>query len=277
MKNDIYSERIRKLEQFGQPVRNPFSKKMLGLTEGHAVKFAQHTPDIILNSNGYRSDEFTNDHDGKHILFSGCSNTFGLGLKKEELWSSRLLSKIESSGQKVSGNFNIGYPGSGVFEMVSNTIRYCLLYGKPDTIFAQIFDMGRFYDIDDRLGEVKNIILLRDRHMSSLKKFFKQLEVYNYQYLMMLEAFCKTNGIDLFILSWNNEKYFEANIDLENLYEPSSNEIAEWIASYKDKNPEDFFLIRARDKVHPGNGHQDFWAEFAFNLYNKSVKEKNVN
>jgi hypothetical protein len=277
VKDFIYSENIRKIEQFGQPVRNAFSKSLLGLTERHATNFARHTPDIVLNSNGYRSDEFTDYHEGKHILFSGYSNTFGLGLKREELWSSKLLSKIESSGQKVSGNFNISYPGSGIFEIVSNTIKYCLSYGMPDAVFVQILDMGRFYDIDDSLDEIKNVILLRDRNTSFLKKLFKQLEVYNYQYLMMLEAFCKTNGIDLFILSWGTEKYFKTRVDLENLYEPRPNEIVDRIASYMDKNPEDPFAIRARDNVHPGNGQQEYWAELAFTLYNKSVKENNVN
>ena len=29
-----------------------------------------------LNSNYFRSDDFKNDHEGLHILFSGCSYTF---------------------------------------------------------------------------------------------------------------------------------------------------------------------------------------------------------
>jgi hypothetical protein len=236
-------------------------------------------PDIILNSNGYRSDEFSLHHDGKHIVFSGCSNTFGLGLKKEEMWSSKLLSKIVLSGQMVSGNFNISYPGAGVFEIVTNTIRYCNLYGMPDIIFVQILDEGRFYDIDDRnKDQVKNVILrMPNTPFPFAEKFLKQLRLHNYQYLMMLEAFCKTNGIELFILSWKNKRYFEEDVDLENFYNSDIDKVAESASMYMEKNPKDNLALKARDGKHPGIAIQEYWADFAFNLYNKSVKENNVN
>jgi hypothetical protein len=276
--DNIYTDNIHRLEQFGQQVRNAFSKELVGLTRDYARMFAHHTPDIVLNSNGYRSDEFITEHDGKHILFSGCSNTFGLGLTREEMWSSKLLSRLESSGQEVSGNFNIAYPGSGVFEIVSNTIRYCNLYGMPDAIFVQILDMARFYDIDDRNpDQVKNVTLTRSHKNAFMGKLLKQLEIHNYQYLMMLEAFCKAKNIDLFILSWKPGKYFEESVDLENFYEGDVEDMAKSISSYIDRNPKDEFALTARDRIHPGNGQQEYWADFGFNLYNKSVKEKNVN
>ena len=279
MTDNIYSEKIVKLEQIGQAVRNAFSKDLDGLAEDHVRKFEDHTPDIRLNSNGYRSDEFTTHHEGRHILFSGCSNTFGLGLKQEEMWSTKLLSKISSTGQKISGNFNISYPGSGVFEIVSNTIRYCNRYGAPDFIFIQILDAARFYDIDDRdRDQVKNTILrLPNTPPDFTEKLLKQLRLHNYQYLMMLEAFCKAKEIDLFILSWKNKKYFEEDVDLENLYDSDPEKIAKSVSSYIEKSPKEPFAIRARDQKHPGIAIQEYWAEFAFNLYNKSVKEKNVN
>ena len=36
-----------------------------------------------INSKNFRSNEFIKKHEGKHILFSGCSVTSGVGLFEE--------------------------------------------------------------------------------------------------------------------------------------------------------------------------------------------------
>jgi hypothetical protein len=188
------------------------------------------------------------------------------------------LSKISSSGQKVSGYFNISYPGSSIFEIVSNTIRYCNLYGMPDAIFIQVLDMARFYDIEDKdPDEIKNVTLSRLGKPDFIDTLLSHLQIYNYQYLMMLEAFCKTNKTELFVMSWNYGKYFSIQTDLENFYESNLEDLTNSISLHLDKNPKDLFALVARDGAHPGTAEQEYWADNAFNLYNKSVRRKNVN
>ena len=47
-----------------------------------------------LNSDNFRSDEFIKKHKNKHILFAGCSNTFGEGVEYEKTWAYRLYKEI---------------------------------------------------------------------------------------------------------------------------------------------------------------------------------------
>ena len=57
-----------------------------------------------INSHGYRCDEFTTNHKGKHVLFSGCSNTYGVGLKKEEVWAYKVYNKINKTEEIGRGS-----------------------------------------------------------------------------------------------------------------------------------------------------------------------------
>ena len=78
---------------------------------------------VPLNSDGFRSDEFSNNHDGLHIIFSGDSNTFGMGLEKEEIWSYLTYQEI-SKNVKTSGYFNLGSPGSSIMTCILNIFKY---------------------------------------------------------------------------------------------------------------------------------------------------------
>ena len=90
-----------------------------------------------INSHGLRSDEFITNHDGKHILFAGCSNTFGLGNFLEDVWSYKVYKEIEKN-EKVSGYFNIGSPGATISEISYQIFVYCKDYGYPDTVFINL-------------------------------------------------------------------------------------------------------------------------------------------
>jgi hypothetical protein len=76
-----------------------------------------------VNSLGFRSEEFKKVHKGKHILFSGCSNTYGSGLKLNEIWASRVYKNI-SEKEECSGFFNLSVPGAGINHICFNLFRY---------------------------------------------------------------------------------------------------------------------------------------------------------
>ena len=47
-----------------------------------------------LNEDYFRSDNFKKEHDGLHILFSGCSESEGVGANIEYAWTHILYKKI---------------------------------------------------------------------------------------------------------------------------------------------------------------------------------------
>lgn len=257
-------------------VSNQLSKKLSGLDPENVEPLSELTPGLRVNAQGFRSDEFHTSHDGSHILFSGCSATFGMGLFEEELWSSRLIRKISASGEKVSGTFNLAKPGTGVFEIVSNIFRYCGEYGNPDSIFVQLPNLTRFYAFDRKSEKVRHADLPHTKDLKDpvLESGFKrQIEINAYQYLMMLETFCKINGINLFVFSWQSESYFSANPDLDSFNILSATRLADHVNNYMRDNPDDEFAMTARDNMHHGNAHHSYWSDLAFNIYSTSKKK----
>ena len=119
-------------------VKYPFKNKI----SGFSIDTVEH--DKEKNLLLFRCDEFKKEQDGKHVLFTGCSVTQGVGLELEEVWAHKLYTKI-SENEKVSGYYNLGVPASGIFFIVSNLFKYFNSYGtinprankfyqKPDKI-----------------------------------------------------------------------------------------------------------------------------------------------
>jgi hypothetical protein len=87
------------------------------------------------NLEWFRSDNFVKKHDGIHILFSGCSNTEGVGANIEDTWSHMLYSEL-SKKHKISGYYNIARSGNGWHKMIQNFLVYVKKYGAPDYLFV---------------------------------------------------------------------------------------------------------------------------------------------
>ena len=58
-----------------------------------------------MNNLNFRSENFVNNHKDFHVIFSGCSQTFGTGLLEEELWAKNLYTLLNNKTQ-CSGYFN---------------------------------------------------------------------------------------------------------------------------------------------------------------------------
>lgn len=58
---------------------------------------------IPVDSLSIRTDPYTTDHDGKHILFAGCSVTHGVGLPDiQDVWTNIVYGALKAN-EKVSG------------------------------------------------------------------------------------------------------------------------------------------------------------------------------
>jgi hypothetical protein len=86
-----------------------------------------------LNSFGFRSDEFKKMHDQPHILFAGCSETFGEGGELEDSWAYKTYLDLSGSIGS-SGYFNIGFPGKGYQDIINLCMQYWNTHAKPDYI-----------------------------------------------------------------------------------------------------------------------------------------------
>jgi hypothetical protein len=268
----------------------------------------KNSPDSFkVNSLLFRSDEFIRNHKGKHILFSGCSNTYGYGLYNHETWPWTVYNKIKEK-EEVSGYYNIAVPGTGVFEIVSNIFKYMNMYRKPDVIFINIPHPGRFYSLllqsrdkaniefseEFKLGQVirsfranKEMKLDNAQYYNSIYNYYKsesdgeetshavvvEKYIHVYQYLMMLEVFCKLNGIQLYIYSHNKfSNLFLSQTDLSSFKvfdkDPETGKDFEVLMSeYILNNKNDKFAMTARDNVHGGTAYHYAWASQAYDWY----------
>lgn len=228
--------------------------------------------DISLNSFMYRCDEFKKQHNGLHIIFSGCSVTYGAGLLLEETWSKILYNKINEI-TPCSGYFNLAVPGSSIPDQIINIFKYCKEYGNPNYIFLNMPDKFRFYSISKKTNKIVDSLYSSE--------CVGLMELITYQYYFMLDQYCKTNNIKLYSFSWsypetfysdlnkiNDKKYtqnkfkiFDSFIDipLESLFE--------YVYNYKQKNKKDKNAELARDNDHFGTGYHSYWSEIMYNKY----------
>ena len=249
------------------------------------------TPDFVTkdtNSEGFRSDEFTNIHNEKHIIFSGCSNTFGVGLEKNEGWAWKTYQKIIKQ-EKCSGFFNLGASGTGIAHIIINIFKYCKKYGNPEVIFINLSNQNRSFSYSN---EIKGYCLSfgnGDRR--------EDIKLYNYQYYFMLEQYCKSNNIKLFSFTWDTigtgnfflKSFLQSTFYANKIAEESTNSLFkkynfDTFYSYDfermiddlkslQNDSNDKYFITARDNMHYGIGYNTIWSNF---IYDKYVKDSYV-
>ena len=219
-----------------------------------------------INSDGFRSDEFTRTHNGKHVLFVGCSNTFGMSMKLENTWAHRLYSKINES-EPLSGYYNLGHIGSKISQNISNIFLYCKRYAKPDVIFFLMPTIGRELSPDQNM-ELHN----KDEEIFMNFSHKKQQVVDSY---MMLEEYCSSNNIKLISKTWdiglgtlsvdstlkNFSTFFSMDID----------KFADLVMEYSDNNKNDQFAVKAFDGLHAGNGLMYAESETFYKIYKEQL------
>jgi hypothetical protein len=229
----------------------------------------------IINSHGFRCDEFTNIHEKKHILFSGCSNTYGVGLKKEEIWPYKVYEKINKE-EGCSGYFNIALGGNNIIQCIINIFKYCKKFGNPNAIFINFPHYERFFDFKEDENEYK--ITMNESFYHNY--YINKLTVYNYYFI--LEEYCKTNNIKLFSFTWdlinkhllskNIKRYYNSTNDnfkeynFKTFYFINVNNLNNNLFLLKNKYDNEFFDT-ARDKKHRGTGIHMYWSEFIYNKY----------
>ena len=231
--------------------------------------------DYKVNSQSYRCDEFTTNHKGKHVLFSGCSNTYGVGLKKEEVWAYKVYNKINEI-EKTSGYFNLGLGGNNIINSILNIFKYCKKFGNPDLIFINLPSQARFFNFkedDQEYRIIENLGLSEIHHIEKLTF---------YNYYLMLEQYCNSNNIKLFSFTWDNYDQHFLKKNIEKIYESVNTTFKKYnfktfyyideedmlnnLFFLKQKYDNEFFDT-ARDNKHRGTGAHTYWSNFIYNKY----------
>lgn len=252
---------------------------------------------LSYNSKNFACDEFISKHSGSHIVFSGCSNTFGWEMNNTQTWAYKTYERI-SNEIKCSGYFNLAQPGAGIMEIVINLFRYFKLYGNPDYIFLNLPEQPRTLNYINLEFENKNINGYARRFYDS--KDFENTILLNYHYYFMLNQYCDTNNIKLYSFSWHsvpigNEDY--SSIDLNTIFNKELNNVEittnnifslhnfktfyrydidklvehiEVIEKTFTKDKEEFLFLK--DKVHFGEGFHIAWSNFIFDIYKMDNK-----
>lgn len=194
-----------------------------------------------LNSSFYRSEEFYKSPD---IIFSGCSFTYGMGLKEESLWTDLLAKKMKS------GYINLGLPGKSVSSIINNLYSYFREYGKPKYIFCLFPNFHRFelpineqiiisqrnlnntkynsspifYDDPIDAGGYLQDIIIDDTNLSEKPKYSKKPHVAEdilsiditywtaIKHILSFEQYCEAAGIKLFWTTWDKDLNLAINL-----------------------------------------------------------------
>jgi len=241
----------------GLGANNAGPKKLFVLFETLKENGYSYEDFYKLNKYGFRSDEFTTDHDGKHILFAGCSYTYGDSVFLEDSWTYKVYSDIAKK-EKLSGYFNLGNPGASTKQTIHQIFFYITLFGNPDVIFLLMPNPER------------------DFHNNSYNDLFSST--------CLLISYCKNKNIKLFLSSWDLTEYWEKDKDpkqkilgYENMdIDKMSRHVEKFCENNKGHKLSDFFIY-AFDLEHPGIALHDYYKKFFYDLYLRSYDENNRN
>jgi len=238
-----------------------------------------------FNNHYFRSDDFKKEHNGRHILFSGCSETEGAGGNIEEVWSKILYDKI-SKNEKCSGFFNLARSGWGYQRIINNCLTYFQKYGYPDILFILLPNADRnfYYNTESNtwnyLGRVPIIcenfqknLNLPEEHKKKYKRSTPVEHLENFvQFLYVWKLFCEfcnQKNIRLIFSSWDIEdaiNYKIADVFNDDYFALDTINIDEFLKEYYKNNQSHKNDIRKRDGHH-GIAIHHYWAEQFYKRY----------
>lgn len=232
----------------------------------------------VYNKDFFRSDDFIKQHQGLHILFSGCSETEGIGDNIENAWPKILYDRI-SKDVRCSGFFNLSRSGWGWSRIVLNALIYFKKYGYPDYYFIFLPNNQRSFFFDK-----EKIINNNDwNYWQKYPEYYERTDLfmngstakeYQEEYVKFLitwkvfDTLCKTNNVKLVFSTWdpqdkiNMKKYqlFNNYIDIDD------NNINSFAKEYYKNNKMTPYDYRKRDG-HGGIVMHHFWANEFYKKY----------
>ena len=232
----------------------------------HIVKALRHehiTPgreswdvEYKFNSDLFRSDHFKKEHDGLHIVFSGCSSTEGVGIKQEHTWAYNIYNEL-SKTKKIDGYYNLGQSNTGYHQIIGNFLTYVEKYGKPDYLFVLLPNIQRRYRYLEE--ETRWVYDSSEPHINDYISVFP---VWAKTWQSFIN-YCKINEIKLFWSTWDakDRGYIELSLLSQESFVPinvdNDPEIISQMLEAKSLTKQEIY---ARDE-HPGPLLNYLWSK----------------
>ena len=156
------------------------------------------------NSEGFRSDNFTNMHNGKHLLFSGCSEGEGIASSLNTMWNKIVYDRLNLENE-YSGFFNVAIDNFGFHKVVFNIINYISKHGKPDEIILLMPDICRLNQWDPGSENYHQIWANPNslNTKSDQEKFMNAIIDF-VPFMKLFESYCDSNNINLTWSTWSS-------------------------------------------------------------------------
>lgn len=240
-----------------------------------------------LNTNGFRGDEFIKNHNKKHIIFLGCSETFGEAGELEESWSHMLYSKIAQENE-VEGFYNLGSRGAGWFDIISFIPQYIENFGNPDLIFimfpnmeryvnwiiekdAQLigmhrgyYEMSGFSDKDlNRIKLNKKDYLFKDKNKIEYMDDFAKMSLS----IKLLETYCQQKNINFFWSTTLRPLRDMIDANFSSLFKNFVNIDDSQEKLYGMINSNNSLTLEKKDNMHFGTAYHTAWSNDLFKSF----------
>lgn len=234
------------------------------------------------NSHGHRCDEFKNNHLKKHILFAGCSETFGVCSPYGTAWPEYTYNFLD---QENSGFFKLGHPGGGWQLILKSIMNYIDLFGDPDELYILFPNLERKIE-PKKIGKEIFFLNIVYSPIESEEYYFNENGKYTeneYLYwffefkerMILFEKFCKLKNINLYwsthMLKFSEElsavNEFSRYVDLE------INKMSDYILDEYSKKEIDAEGAILRSDGHAGYIAHKYWAKKFLDGKNKIDKK----
>jgi hypothetical protein len=222
----FYSELGKSFWQIDEKESRPKKLKVVGNQTYHITKnieLGKKSPkdkkyeiSHVLNSYGFRSDEFNKNTSSNNYLYAGCSYTFGAGMNLENIWP-------HLTNKKLGGDMflNLGVTGGSTHRIIMNVINYIRFFGAPKGIFILFPDLTRVdvftknsritVNTERTYGNVGDNSSDFDREITRSRDLAKKVLTYErlfYDFcfsMINLEVICKLSGTSLRWGTWDSQ------------------------------------------------------------------------
>lgn len=184
------------------------------------------------NSYGFRSEEFLSEHDGKHVLFAGCSVTFGDSMFLEDSWAKVLYNKL-SETNNLSGYYNIGMPSASISDVANLLGTYIESIAIPDVVFINLPAIVR--DGGAGIEYLKDIM---NSHMET------EFVVTSWDQTFTIES-CSDD---------------DPRLSIPGIIQFAQNDLLEYCYKMHKANKQEPFMLKGLDDSHPGIAEHSFYA-----------------
>jgi hypothetical protein len=204
-----------KMQIFSQHIPSVESYNLIN----EIIEMPRHNYQYKLNDFGSRGPNIAGNN--KDIVILGCSQTFGVGIEDyKNTWGNFLSQSMELD------HINLSKAGASIFDQVVRFFSLVAKHGNPKYVFGLFPPLQRFTFGQNKhtiklsgQGATSNYLatsndVIDDSYVSKILKSPYPVEevirpetryYYNARVILMLEQYCRSNGIEFYWSTWDHK------------------------------------------------------------------------